>query len=144
MTYLSGWQQDLTHSNLLIFLSYLSIYQGGYKEYIYIFESMLRIFTSLAHREQSILRQHDKDPQHNDKNLHGLFGVFVCIFNSMLKIFITQSNRVLSSCDRMRKIVSLMTKICMVFFGVFMCFAGIEAENRRGCIYRGPWMLQTT
>jgi len=32
----------------------------------------------LAHREQSILRQHDKDPQHNDKNLHGLFGVFVC------------------------------------------------------------------
>jgi len=32
----------------------------------------------LAHREQSILRQHDKDPQHNDKNLHGLFRMFVC------------------------------------------------------------------
>jgi len=86
----------------------------------------------LAYREQSILRQHDKDPQHNDKNLHSLFGVFVCIFDSMLEIFITQSNKELSICDRVRKIVSLMTKICMVFFGVFVCFAGIEAENRRG------------
>ena len=75
MTYSFGRQQDLTHSNLLIFLSYLSIYQAGNKEYLYIFESMLRIFTMLAHREQSILRQHDKDPQHSDKNLHGLFGV---------------------------------------------------------------------
>ena len=25
-----------------------------------------------------------------------------------------------------------------------MCFAGIEAENRRTLIYRGPWMLWTT
>jgi len=32
----------------------------------------------LSHREQSILRQHDKDPQHNDKKFHGFFGVFVC------------------------------------------------------------------
>ncbi len=47
----------------------------------------------LAHREESILRQHDKDPQHNDKNLYALFGVFVCIFDSMLKIFIMPSNR---------------------------------------------------
>jgi len=98
----------------------------------------------LSHREQSILRPHDKDPQHNDTNLHGLFGVFVCIFDSMLKIFITQSNRELSICDHVRKILSLMTKICMVFFGVFVCFAGIEAENQRWCIYRGPWMLWTT
>jgi len=98
----------------------------------------------LAHKEQSILRQHDKDPQHNDKNLHGLFDVFVCIFDNMLKIFITHSNRELSICDRMRKILSLMTKICMVFFGMFVCFAGIEAENRRECIYRDPWMLRTT
>jgi len=90
------------------------------------------------------LRQHDKDPQHNDKNVHGLFGVFVRIFDNMLNIFITQSNRELSICDRVRKILSLMTKNCMIFFGVFVCFAGIEAENRRGCIYRGPWMLWTT
>jgi len=83
----------------------------------------------LSYREQSILRQHGKDPQHNDKNLHGLFGVFVCIFDSMLKIFITQSNRELSICDRVRKILSLMTKFCMVFFGVFVRFAGTKAEN---------------
>jgi len=87
----------------------------------------------LAHREQSILQQHDKDPQHNDKNVHGLFGVFVCIFDSMLKIFITLSNRELSICDSVRKILNLMTKICMIFFDVFMYFVGIEAENRRGC-----------
>jgi len=31
----------------------------------------------LAHREQSILWQHDKDPRHNDKKFHGFFGVFV-------------------------------------------------------------------
>ena len=92
----------------------------------------------LAHKEQSILRQHDKDPQHNDKNVHGLFDVFVCIFDSMLKIFITPSNRELSICNSVRKILSLMTKIYMIFFGVFVCFAGIEAENRRRCIYRGP------
>ena len=110
MTYSSCRQQDLTHSNLLIFLSYLSIYQGGNKEYLYIFETMLRIFTMLAHREQSILRQHDKDPQHNDKNLHALFGVFFCIFDSMLKIFITPSNRELSICDSVRKILSLIIK----------------------------------
>ena len=91
----------------------------------------------MAHREQSILRQHDKDPQHNEKNVHGIFGVFVCIFDSMLKIFITPSNRELSICDNVRKILSLMTKICMVFFGVFVCFAGIETENQRWCIYRG-------
>jgi len=24
------------------------------------------------------LRQHEKDPQHNDKNIYGFFGVFVC------------------------------------------------------------------
>jgi len=98
----------------------------------------------LGHREQSILQQHDKDPQHNDKNLHALFGVFVCNFDSMLKILITPSNRELSICDNVRKILSLMTKICMVFFGVFVCFAGIEAQNRRATIYRGPWMLWTT
>jgi len=46
--------------------------------YLYIFESMFRIFITLSHREQSILRQHDKDPQHNDKNFNGFFGVFVC------------------------------------------------------------------
>jgi len=27
---------------------------------------------------------------------------------------------------------------------VFVCFAGIEDENRRWCVYRGPWMLWTT
>jgi len=137
MTYSSGRQQDLTHSNLLIFLSYLSIKEVALN--LYIFESMLMIFTMLAHREQSILRQHDKDPQHNDKNVHGLFGVFVCIFDS-----ITPSNRELSICDSVRKILNLMTQICIVFFDVYVCFAGIEAENRRGCIYRGPWMLWTT
>jgi len=148
---LAALQQDVTHNNLLIFLSYLSIKEATLN--IYIFESMLRIFTMLAHREQSIchiesnqsiLRQHDKDPQHNDKNVHGLFGVFVCIFDSMLKIFITPSNRELSICDSVRKILSSMTKFCMVFFGVFVCFADIEAENRREYIYRGPWMLWTT
>jgi len=142
MTYSFGRQQDLTHNNLLIFLSYLSIKEAALN--LYIFESMLRIFTMLAHREQSILWQHDKDPQHNDKNIHDLFGVFVCIFDSMLKIFITPSNRELSICDSVRKILSLMTNICMVFFDVFVYFAGIEAENRRGCIYIGPWMLWTT
>ena len=71
------------------------------------------------------------------------YGAFVFIFDSMLKIFITPSNREQSICNNVRKILSLMTKICMVFFGVFVCFAGIEAENRRGCIYRGPWMLWT-
>jgi len=99
---------------------------------------MLKIFTRLAHREQSFLRQHYKDPQHNDKNLHALFGVFVCIFDSMLKIFIKSLDRELSICDNVRKILSLMTKICMVFFGVFVCFDGIEAQKRISTIYRGP------
>ena len=85
-----------------------------------------------------------KDPQHNDKNFHGFFGVFFCIFDSMLKIFITRSNRELSICDHVSKILILMTKICMVFFGVFVCFAGIEAENRGALIYSGPWMFWTT
>jgi len=105
---------------------------------------MQRIFTILAHREQSILRQHDKDPQHNENNLHALFSVFICIFYSMLKIFITPSNKELSICDNVRKILDLMTKICMVFFGVFVCFAGIEAQNWISTIYRCPWMLWTT
>ena len=26
------------------------------------------------------LRQHEEDPQHNDKNFHDCFGVFVCVF----------------------------------------------------------------
>ena len=108
MTYSAGKQQDLTHSNLLIFLSYLSIKEATLN--LYTFESMLRIFTMLAHREQSILRQHDKDHQHNDKNVHGLFSVFLCIFDSMLKIIITPSNRELSICDSVRKIISLIIK----------------------------------
>jgi len=37
-----------------------------------------------------------------------------------------------------------MTKNFMVFDGVFVRFAGIEAENRKAIIYRGPWMLWTT
>jgi len=41
----------------------------------------------------------------------------------------------------MTKILSTMTKNFMVFYGVFVCFAGIEAENRRTLIYRGPWIL---
>jgi len=67
--------------------------------------------------------------------------MYLYIFVSMRRIFITRTrwNRELSICDRVRKILRLVTKICMVFFGVFLCFAGIEAENRRGCIYRGPW-----
>jgi len=56
----------------------------------------------------------------------------------------TRSNREIYICDRVRKILSLMTKNCIVFFGVFVCFAGIEAENWRTLIYRGPWMLWTT
>jgi len=44
-------------------------------------------------------------------------------------------------CGSMTKILSTMTKICMFSL---VCFAGIEAENRRTLIYRGPWMLWTT
>jgi len=47
-------------------------------------------------------------------------------------------------CGSMTKILNTMTKIFMIFYGVFVCFAGIEAENRRALIYRGPWMLWTT
>ena len=130
MTYSSDRQQDLTHSNLLIFLSYLSIKEVALN--LYIFESMLKIFTMLAHREQSILRQHDKDPQYNGKNVHDLFGVFVCIFDSMLKIFITSSNRELSICNNVRKILNLMTKICMVFFGVFVCLLVLKLKTGEG------------
>lgn len=79
------------------------MYQGGSKDYLYIFESMLRIFTMLAHREQSIC--------HIENNLF---------------------------CCSMTKILSTMTKKFMVFFGVFVCFDGIEAENRRALLYRGP------
>jgi len=46
-------------------------------------------------------------------------------------------------CGSMTKIIITMTKMFMVFFGVFVCFDGIEAENRRALIYRGPWMLWT-
>jgi len=34
----------------------------------------------LAHREQSILRQHDKDSQHNDKILHALCNTHFELF----------------------------------------------------------------
>ena len=105
---------------------------------------MLKIFTKLAHREHLFCGSMTKILNRMTKNLYALFGVFVCIFDSMLKIFITPSNRELSICDSVRKILSLMTNICMVFFDVFVYFAGIEAENRRWCIYRGPWMLWTT
>jgi len=68
-------------------------------------------------------------------------SLYLYIFASMQSFIMrTRSNRELSICDRMRKILSLMTKICMVFFGVFVCFAGIEAENQRALIYRGPWI----
>ena len=150
MTYSSGRQQDLTHSNLLIFLSYLSIKESTRSIYIFLkacwgsspcwhiesnlFVTQRAIYFPAAWQRSSAQWQ---------KFAWSLWCV--CLyFDSMFKIFITQSNRELSICDRVKKILSLMTKICIVFFGVFVCFAVIEAKNQRGCIYRGPWMLLTT
>jgi hypothetical protein len=48
------WHAARSNSYKPLDIFELSIYQGGSKEYLYIFESMLRIFTMLAHREQYI------------------------------------------------------------------------------------------
>ena len=143
MTYSSGRQQDLTHSKLLIFLSYLSIKEVTRS--IYIFLKACWGSSPCWHIKSNLFcGSMTKILSTMTKNFMVFYGAFVFIFDSMLKIFITPSNREQSICNNVRKILSLMTKICMVFFGVFVCFAGIEAENQRGCIYRGPWMLWTT
>jgi len=57
------WHAAKSNSYQPLDIFELSISQGGSKEYLYIFESMLRIFTMLAHREQSICHS---DPSHPD------------------------------------------------------------------------------
>jgi len=142
MSYSSGRQQDLTHSNLLIVLSYQSIMEAARS--IYIFLKACWRSSPGWHIESNLFCGSMTKILSTMTKICMLFGVFVSIFDSILKIFITPSNRELSICDNVRKILSLMTKICMIFFGMFVCFVGIEAQNRIATIYRGPWMLWTT
>ena len=99
-----------------------------FKQIIYFLQHVEDLHHAVKQRA-IYLQPHEKDPQHNDKNLHGFFGffffcvlqqtnqgnkIYLYIFESMLMIFITLSNREQFICDSMRKILSTMTKFFMI------------------------------
>ena len=79
------WQVARSNSYQPLDIFELSIYQGGNKEYLYIFDSMLRIFIMQSNRQQSICDNIKKILSLMTKICMVFFGVFVCFAGIELK-----------------------------------------------------------